>query len=184
MDTLNTSPPASTTPKRRGRPPKQAPQAAKPGCAVRLDEKTKNIVDRAVKMLESCAEYRADAINTPDGMREYLKLKMAGLEHEEFHAVWLDALNRVIAFERMFSGTVTQTSVYPREVIKAALKHNAVAVVFAHNHPSGNTEPSMQDQNLTDLLKKSMGFIDVRVHDHFIVAGTATPLSFAERGLL
>ena len=123
-------------------------------------------------------------LNTPDTVRDYLRLHLAGLRHEVFFALWLDAQNRLIAAEELFRGTLTQASVYPREVVKKALAHNAAAVVLAHNHPSGVAEPSSADSQLTRELKQALALVDVRVLDHFIVAGTASPLSFAERGLL
>lgn len=123
-------------------------------------------------------------LNTPDTVRDYLRLHLAGLRHEVFFALWLDAQNRLIAAEELFRGTLTQASVYPREVVKKALAHNAAAVVLAHNHPSGVAEPSAADSQLTRELKQALALVDVRVLDHFIVAGTASPLSFAERGLL
>ena len=95
----------------------------------------------------------------------------------------LDAQHRVIAIEELFRGTLTQTSVYPREVVKAALRANAAAVIFAHNHPSGVAEPSSADEMLTRTLKQALSLVDVQTLDHFIVAGTKT-LSFAERGLI
>ncbi len=98
-------------------------------------------------------------------------------------ALFLDAQHRVTASEELFKGTLTQTSVYPREVVKRALHHNAAAVIFAHNHPSGVAEPSQSDQLLTDALKQALALVDVRVLDHFIVAGAGC-LSFAEKGLL
>ena len=125
-----------------------------------------------------------DAFSTPGAVRDYLRLHLAGLDHEVFFALWLDAQNRLIAGEELFRGTLTQTSVYPREVVKRALWHNAAAVVFAHNHPSGVSEPSSADQSLTGDLKQALALVDVRVLDHFIVAGASQPLSFAERGLL
>ena len=109
---------------------------------------------------------------------------MAGLPHEVFFALWLDAQNRLIAGEELFRGTLTQTSVYPREVVKKALWHNAAAVVLAHNHPSGVSEPSSADQSLTRELKKALALVDVRVLDHFVVAGQSPVVSFAERGLI
>jgi DNA repair protein RadC len=99
-------------------------------------------------------------------------------------ALWLDAQNRLIRADELFTGTLTQTSVYPREVVKAALANNAAAVILAHNHPSGVAEPSPADEMLTRNLKASLAMVDVKVLDHFIVAGNGTPLSFAERGLL
>jgi DNA repair protein RadC len=97
--------------------------------------------------------------------------------------LFLDAQNRVIATEELFSGTLTQTSVYPREVVKRALHHNAAAVIFAHNHPSGVAEPSRADELLTKALKEALALVDVKVLDHFVVAGNVA-VSFAERGLL
>ena len=99
-------------------------------------------------------------------------------------ALWLDAQNRLVKADELFSGTLTQTSVYPREVVKAALANNAAAVILAHNHPSGVAEPSRADEVLTSSLKQALAMIDVKLLDHFIVAGSARPLSFAERGLL
>ena len=127
---------------------------------------------------------QSSALSTPGAVRDYLRLHLAGLRHEVFFALWLDAQNRLIAAEELFRGTLTQTSVYPREVVKAALTQNAAAVVFAHNHPSGVAEPSSADTHLTRELKQALALVDVKVLDHFIVAGSAQPLSFAERGLL
>jgi DNA repair protein RadC len=123
-------------------------------------------------------------LNAPAAVRDWLRLRLAPLRHEVFVALWLDAQNRLIADEELFRGTLTQTSVYPREVVKQALASNAAAVIFAHNHPSGVTEPSHADELLTRTLKQALALVDVRLVDHFIVAGNATPLSFAERGLL
>jgi DNA repair protein RadC len=117
-------------------------------------------------------------------VREYLQLRLGHLEHEEFHALWLDTQNRVIAFDALFSGTLTQTSVYPREVVKAGLAQNAAAVILAHNHPSGLAAPSSADEQLTMELKSALAMVGIRVLDHFIIAGGARPLSFAESGLL
>ncbi|MDP1653696.1 MAG: DNA repair protein RadC [Rhodocyclaceae bacterium] len=121
---------------------------------------------------------------SPGAVRDWLRLKLASLSHEVFIALWLDAQNRLIADEELFRGTLTQTSVYPREIVKHALARNAAAVIFAHNHPSGVAEPSQADELLTRTLKQALALVDVRVADHFIVAGNAAPLSFAERGLL
>jgi DNA repair protein RadC len=104
-------------------------------------------------------------------------------QQEVFLVLFLDTQHRVIASEELFHGTLSQTSVYPREVVKRALAHNAAAVILAHNHPSGVAEPSQSDQLLTDALKQALNLVDVRVLDHFIV-GTGTILSFAERGLM
>jgi len=124
-----------------------------------------------------------NALNSPTAVRDYLRLTLAGLEHEVFVVVLLDAQNRVLTCEELFRGTLTQTSVYPREVVKCALRHNAAALIFAHNHPSGASEPSHADQVLTQSLKQALALVDIKVLDHFIVAGNAA-LSFAESGLL
>ncbi len=119
----------------------------------------------------------------PGAVRDYLRIFFADLEHESFVALFLDSQNRLINAEVLFRGTLTQTSVYPREVVKAALKANSGAVIFAHNHPSGVAEPSRADELLTVSLKAALALVDVKVLDHFVVAGS-TVLSFAERGLL
>ncbi len=186
MATMNsTAAGATPTPKRRGRPPKNLAAPVPPGnCIQRLEAPARRVVERAIKALEESAVYRTEVMNNPKAARLYLKLRLAGLEHEEFHVLWLDAQNRLIAADAMFSGTLTQTSVYPREVVKAALAHNAAGCILAHNHPSGTLEPSRADELLTRGLKEALALVDVKVLDHFIVAGTALPLSLAERGLL
>src|SRR5204863_2517027 len=123
------------------------------------------------------------SLTSPGAVRDLLRLKLAGLPHEVFICIYLDAQHRVIAVEELFRGTLTQTSVYPREVVKAALRANAAAVIFAHNHPSGACQPSQADELLTRNLKEALAMVDVKVLDRFIVAGTKS-LSFAERGLL
>jgi DNA repair protein RadC len=129
-------------------------------------------------------EVRRDtALNTPAKVRDYLRLSLRNERQEVFHALYLDAQNRLIADEALFRGTLTQTSVFPREIVKQALRHNAGAVIFAHNHPSGLAEPSRADELLTRALKDALALVDVRVLDHLIVAGNAS-VSFAERGLL
>jgi len=125
-----------------------------------------------------------DTLSSPGKVRDWLRLQLAARPHEVFMALWLDAQNRLLKTEELFSGTLTQTSVYPREVVKAALAHNAAAVILAHNHPSGIAEPSRADEMLTRSLKEALAMVDVKLLDHFIVAGNAPPLSFAERGLL
>lgn len=125
-----------------------------------------------------------DVLCSPQAVRDWLRLRIGSLPHEVFVVLLLDSQNRVLHFEEMFRGTLTQTSVYPREVVKLALERNAAAVIFAHNHPSGVAEPSRADEALTSALKQALSLVDVRVLDHFVVAGNAKPLSFAERGLL
>ena len=124
-----------------------------------------------------------DALSSPEKVSDYLRLKLSRQEREVFVVLFLDAQNRVQSQETLFEGTLTQTSVYPREVVKRALYHNAASVIFAHNHPSGTAEPSAADERLTQQLKQALALVDVRVLDHFIVAGNQT-LSFAQRGLL
>ncbi len=124
-----------------------------------------------------------DALASPRAVRDYLRLLLGGRQQEVFAALFLDAQHRVIAAEELFQGTLTQTSVYPREVVKRALHYNAAAIIFAHNHPSGVAEPSQSDRLLTDALKQALALVDVRVLDHFVVAGTGG-FSFAEQGLL
>ena len=124
-----------------------------------------------------------DHLASPTAVRDYLRLLLAGREHEVFVVVLLDAQNRVLSCEELFRGTLTQTSVYPREVVKVALAANAGAAIFAHNHPSGCSEPSRADELLTQTLKSALALVDVKVLDHFVVAG-AEAISFAERGLL
>lgn len=123
------------------------------------------------------------ALSGPGAVRDYLRLTLHARPHEVFVVVFLDAQHRVLASEELFRGTLTQTSVYPREVVKRALFHNAAAVILAHNHPSGAVEPSRADEYLTQTLKTTLALVDVRVLDHFVIAG-AEVCSFAERGLL
>lgn len=122
-------------------------------------------------------------LSSPAAVRDFLRLSIQNRPVEVFVGIFLDAQNRVIEAEELFSGTLTQTSVFPREVVRRALHHNAAAVIFAHNHPSGVAEPSHADETLTHALKEALALIDVRVLDHFVVGRGAT-LSFAERGLI
>lgn len=126
---------------------------------------------------------RGSALASPQAVRDYLRLKLQDRPHEVFVSVFLDAQNRVLAVEELFRGTLTQTSVYPREVVKRALHHNAAALIFAHNHPSGIAEPSRSDEALTQALKQALALVDVKVLDHFVI-GAGAAMSFAERGLL
>ncbi len=122
-------------------------------------------------------------MNSPSAVRNYLVLLLAEEEREVFMVLYLDAQNRVIAAEPLFHSTLTQTAVFPREVVKQALAYNAAGAIFAHNHPSGIAEPSLADRDLTQALKNALAMVDVRTHDHFIVGGMAA-VSFAQRGLL
>ncbi len=140
------------------------------------------VVEMARRSLRERIE-RGSALNSPQAVRDYLRLKLQDRPHEVFVGVFLDAQNRVLAVEELFRGTLTQTSVYPREVVKRALHHNAAALIFAHNHPSGVAEPSRADEALTQALKQALALVDVKVLDHFVIGGCAA-MSFAERGLL
>ena len=141
-----------------------------------------NIIAQALAILKS-RMHTGPQLTSPSAVRDYLRLSIGALEYESFVAVFLDSQNRLISCEEMFRGTLTQASVYPREVVKAALKHNAAGVIFAHNHPSGTPEPSRADELLTQALKQALALVDVKVLDHFVVTlGGLT--SFAERGLL
>lgn len=124
-----------------------------------------------------------DVLADPDAVKQFLQLKLAGLPHEVFAVLFLNSQHRVISFQEMFRGTLTQTSVYPREVVKESLALNAAAVIVAHNHPSGHAEPSTADRNLTQTLKQALALVDVQVLDHMVVTA-ASVTSFAERGLI
>jgi DNA repair protein RadC len=125
----------------------------------------------------------APVFNSPLAVRDWLRLKCAALEHEVFFVLHMNVRHQLIEAQELFQGTLTHTSVYPREVVKAALARNSAAVILAHNHPSGIAEPSNADQALTKHLIAALALVDVKVTDHFIVAG-ASVLSFAEQGLL
>ena len=124
-----------------------------------------------------------EMLSSPQVVRDFLRIKLGTLEHEVFAVIHLDAQHRVIEYVEMFRGTVSQTSVYPREIVKEALARNSAALILVHNHPSGVAEPSRADEALTQTLKSALSLVDVRVIDHLIVAGP-TILSFAERGLI
>lgn len=126
---------------------------------------------------------RGSALTSPREVRQYLRSRLAHLPHEVFACLFLDNQHRVIAFEELFRGTLDSASVYPREVLKRALSHNAAALILTHNHPSGVAEPSQADQILTRRLKEALALVDIRVLDHLVV-GDGEPVSFAERGLL
>lgn len=124
-----------------------------------------------------------DVLTSPQAVRDYLRLTLRTRPYEVFVGIFLDSQNRLLAAEEMFRGTLAQTSVYPREVVKTALARNAAGVIFAHNHPSGVAEPSRADELLTQALKQALSLVDIRTLDHFVVAGGQL-VSFAERGLL
>jgi DNA repair protein RadC len=126
---------------------------------------------------------RGAALSDPQAAARYLSARLRDLEHEVFAALFLDTQHRVLAFEELARGTIDGAAVYPREVVKAALRHNAAAVIFAHNHPSGVAEPSSADRVLTTRLQQALNGLDIRVLDHLVV-GEGAPVSFAERGWL
>jgi DNA repair protein RadC len=141
------------------------------------------IIAKALVILESRMRTPGQTFDAPDAVKAFLSLAIGDKPHEVFGVLFLDVHNRLLAFEEMFQGTLTQTSVYPREVVLRALHHQASAVVLSHNHPSGALEPSRADELLTQTLKTTLALIDVRVLDHIIVShGSA--LSMAERGIL
>jgi DNA repair protein RadC len=123
-----------------------------------------------------------EILSSPGAVRDWLRLSLGWQQREIFAALWLDAQHRLIAHETLFAGSLTQSCVHPREVVKSALAHNAAAVVFAHNHPSGVCEPSPEDIRLTHHLKEALALVEVRLLDHFIVSGKSQPVSLAERG--
>ncbi len=126
---------------------------------------------------------RGATMSSPEAVKDYLHVQLGVLEHEVFCVIFLDAQHRIVALKEMFRGTVTQTSVYPREVVKESLAVNAAAVILAHNHPSGVAEPSRADEFLTQSLRQALALVDVRLLDHLVVAG-ADVTSFAELGLV
>lgn len=142
-----------------------------------------DLINRALAVLEKRAKYATFQLGSASDVKNYLRLKMGEYGHEAFSCIWLDNQNRIIEMEEMFRGTLTQALFIPvrYEVTKSALAHNAAAVVFAHNHPSGLSEPSGAYHSLTETLKKTLALVDVRVLDHFIVTAE-TCVSFAEKG--
>ena len=139
-------------------------------------------IELARRLLREEVTY-GSALTSPEAVRDYLRLTLASLPYEAFVVLFLDSQHRLLAADELFRGTLAQTSVYPREIVKAALAHNAAAVIFAHNHPSGVAEPSRADELLTQALKQALALVDIRTLDHFVVAGHRV-VSFAERGLL
>src|SRR3990167_233458 len=140
-------------------------------------------IQRALSILEFRLRTPEHYFTKPADTRAYLKLKFSGLEHESFRVLFLDNQHGLISCEELSRGTIDGASVYPREVVKAALKFNAAAVIFSHNNPSGICEPSQADKHITKRLSDALGLVDIRVLDHIVVGGTET-CSFAERGLL
>lgn len=138
-------------------------------------------IKRALTLLENHLREPGVAFTSATATRDWLRLNLAGLEREVFMVVLLDNQNRLLAHETLFHGSIASTEIHPREVVKAALRHNAAAAIFAHNHPSGYAEPSDADRRITERLKKALALVEVRVLDHLIV-GSKEIISFAERG--
>lgn len=151
--------------------------------ATYLVQSDDQIIAQALDILSARMCKPGEMLTSPDLVRAFLRLRLAQEEREHFMAIFLNSQNAVLAAEILFSGTLSQTSVYPREVVKRALALNAGAVILAHNHPSGLAEPSQADETVTRSLKQALALIDVRTLDHFIVGGD-TIMSFAERGLI
>lgn len=151
------------------------------------DDRAERILDAAKELLARALSeemQEGEVLSSPDKVRDFLRLRLAERPHEVFMVLLMDVQHRLLADVELFRGTLTQTSVYPREVVKLALSHNAAAVIFAHNHPSGVPEPSQADIHLTNALRQALSLVDVRTIDHIVVGGNASPVSFAERGLL
>ena len=142
-----------------------------------------DIIQQALDLLASRLREPGAALSSPQDVKSFCVLKYAAMEREVFSVIFLTSQHSVLHVQEMFYGTLTQTSVYPREVVKAALEQNAGACILVHNHPSGMAEPSRADEYLTQTLKSALALVDVRVLDHIVVGGTST-VSFAERGLL
>jgi DNA repair protein RadC len=149
----------------------------------RISPTAQRTIKRAINLLEKHLREPGIAFTSACAARDWLRLKMAGLEREVFMVLYLDNQHCLLACETLFTGTLSNTEVYPREVVKAALRHNAAAVILAHNHPSGHTEASDADRHITERLKKALALIDIRTLDHLIIGGREI-VSFAERGWL
>lgn len=160
----------------------QAVQAQAPA-VVMSNQHEQAVIMAALAIVEARLKATTLTVSSPESVKNFLKLQLGVLEREVFGVMFLNAQLRMIAFEIMFQGTLTQTSVYPREVARRALEHNAASVILAHNHPSGAVEPSEPDKKLTIRLEQSLYLIDVEVLDHIIVGGVQA-FSFAEAGLL
>ncbi|HBC7422232.1 MAG: RadC family protein [Serratia proteamaculans] len=144
---------------------------------------TQRTIQRALALLEQHLRKPGESFTSPDAVRHWLRLQMAGLEREVFMALYLDNQHRLIAHETLFTGTINHTQVHPREVVKSGLKHNCAAVIVAHCHPSGLAEPSKADRQVTARIQQALDLVDIRLLDHLVVGGMEV-VSFAERGWL
>lgn len=161
--------------------PSRLPSPRFPVRCSERDEKRK--VNAALAVLERKLRKPGAVFKSPDATRSFLRVKLENLEHEVFACLFLDNRHRLILYEELFRGTIDGAAVYPREVVKAALNHNAAAVIFSHNHPSGMASPSNADFSLTKRLKAALELVDIRVLDHMVV-GASEQVSFAENGWL
>jgi DNA repair protein RadC len=148
----------------------------------KVAEAEDQLIVKAIGILGRRLKQR-DVFSTPDAVKDFLRLKARSLDYEIFAVMFIDAQNQLIEYEQLFRGTLTQTSVYPREVLKQSLMHGAASVILHHNHPSGRCEPSRSDELLTQTLRSALALVDVRVLDHIITSDEGA-LSMAERGLL
>ncbi|ENU2135226.1 DNA repair protein RadC [Salmonella enterica] len=151
--------------------------------AATLPLSAQQTIREALTLLEHQLREPGAAFTSTQAARDWLRLRMAGLEREEFMVLYLDNQHRLIAHETLFSGTVNRTEVHHREVVKAGLKHNCAAVIVAHCHPSGLAEPSQADRQITERLRQALNLVDIRLLDHLVVGGMDI-VSFAERGWL
>lgn len=153
-----------------------------PGLGTAKFVQLKAVMEMARRYLSECLS-RGQQLTSPADTRNYLLLRMRDYPHEVFACLFLDNKHRVIAFEELFRGTIDSASVYPREIVKRALEHNAAAVILAHNHPSGECEPSIADRSITERIGAALNLVDIRLLDHLVV-GDSNCMSFAETGLL
>lgn len=151
--------------------------------ATTLPTSAQHTIREALALLERQLREPGASFTSSHAVRDWLRLHLASLEREEFTVLFLDNQHRLIAHETLFRGTINSMTVYPREVVKAGLKHNAAAAVLAHNHPSGYAEPSSADRQMTVRLQKALELVDIRLLDHLVVGGTEM-VSFAEKGWL
>ncbi|UAN30516.1 DNA repair protein RadC [Enterobacter sp. JBIWA005] len=151
--------------------------------ACELTPTEQQTVRTALTLLERQLREPGASFTSSHAVRDWLRLQLATLEREEFTALFLDNQHRLIAHDTLFTGTINHTQVHPREVVKAALKHNAAAILVAHSHPSGLAEPSDADRRITERLKQALDLVDIRLLDHLVVGGMDI-VSFAERGWL
>ena len=153
---------------------------------MKISKRDRATLDRAATICERLAIYEArDTMGNPEAVRRILRYKFAGKTREEFHVLYLNSQHELLATECMFVGTIDGASVYPREIVKAALAHNAAALLLAHNHPSGAAEPSVGDRRITERLQAALALVDIRVIDHVIMGSdTRESFSFAEDGVL